>query len=74
MIICSCNVISDRDARAAKKPCGAPADRVRDVFQSVGRAPKCGRCIHSIRSALESQCGGSDETSAHEQPEVEACA
>jgi bacterioferritin-associated ferredoxin len=72
MIICSCNVISDRDAQAATKPCGAPADRARDVFASVGRKPKCGKCIHSIRAALESRCCG--EEHAHEETVEQACA
>jgi bacterioferritin-associated ferredoxin len=53
MIICSCNVISDRDVRAAVKACGARADRVRDVFQHCGRAPKCGKCIRSMQQKLE---------------------
>ncbi len=52
MILCSCNVISDRDVRAATKSCGAKADRVREVFKHCGRAPKCGKCIRAIQDEL----------------------
>jgi bacterioferritin-associated ferredoxin len=56
MIVCSCNVISDRDVRAAAaaKPRGASATYVRDVFHHCGRTPKCGKCIRSIQQELES--------------------
>ncbi len=53
MILCSCNVISDRDVRACVKPCGASAEKARDVFRSIGRAPKCGRCVRNIQSIFE---------------------
>jgi bacterioferritin-associated ferredoxin len=53
MIVCSCNVISDRDIRACAKPCGAAADRARDVFRSLGCAPKCGRCVRNIQTLLD---------------------
>jgi bacterioferritin-associated ferredoxin len=53
MIVCSCNVISDRDIRACIKSCGASAVRVRDVFHHVGTSPKCGRCIRNIQAFFE---------------------
>jgi bacterioferritin-associated ferredoxin len=53
MIVCSCNIISDRDVRACVKPCGASADRARDVFRHLGCMPKCGRCVRSIQSMFE---------------------
>jgi len=57
MIICSCNVISDRDVRACVKPCGASADRARDVFRHLGCTPKCGRCVRNIQSQFERESG-----------------
>jgi bacterioferritin-associated ferredoxin len=57
MIICSCNVISDRDVRACVKPCGASADRARDVFRHLGCTPKCGRCVRKIQSLFEIESG-----------------
>jgi bacterioferritin-associated ferredoxin len=59
MIICSCHVISDRDVRAAVKPCGGKANRARDVFQHCGRAPKCGKCIRGIQQEIEADAGAS---------------
>jgi bacterioferritin-associated ferredoxin len=53
MIICSCNVISDHDVRACVKPCGASAERARDVFRCLGRAPKCGRCVRNIQGLFD---------------------
>ena len=53
MILCSCNLISDRDVRACVKPCGAQADRARDVFRGLGRTPKCGRCVRNIQALFE---------------------
>ena len=53
MILCSCNMISDRDIRASAKPCGASADRARDVFRSKGCLPKCGKCVKNIQSLCE---------------------
>jgi bacterioferritin-associated ferredoxin len=53
MILCSCNVISDRDVRACVKPCGASAERARDVFRCLGRAPKCGRCVRNIQALFD---------------------
>jgi bacterioferritin-associated ferredoxin len=59
MIVCSCNVISDRDVRACKKPCGASAERARDVFRCLGVSPKCGRCVRNIQALFdrEAQAG-----------------
>jgi bacterioferritin-associated ferredoxin len=50
MILCSCSIISDRDIKASVKPCGASADRARDVFRSNGCLPKCGRCVKNIQN------------------------
>jgi bacterioferritin-associated ferredoxin len=53
MIVCSCNVISDRDVRACVKPCGASAEGARDVFRCLGVSPKCGRCVRNIQALFE---------------------
>jgi bacterioferritin-associated ferredoxin len=53
MILCSCNMITDRDVRASLKPCGAPAERARDVFRSCGCLPKCGRCVRNIQALCD---------------------
>jgi bacterioferritin-associated ferredoxin len=53
MIVCSCNVISDRDVHACVKPCGASVERARDVFRCLGRTPKCGRCVRNIQGLFD---------------------
>jgi len=52
MILCSCNVITDRDVRASLKPRGTSAERARDVFLSCGCLPKCGRCLRNILARI----------------------
>ncbi|MCI4679705.1 hypothetical protein K9U39_06200 [Rhodoblastus acidophilus] len=35
------------------KPCGASAERARDVFRAQGRLPKCGRCVRNIQALCD---------------------
>lgn len=56
MILCSCNMLTDRDVKASAKPCGRRADRARDVFHSKGCQPKCGRCIKNIHAMCNREC------------------
>jgi bacterioferritin-associated ferredoxin len=53
MIICSCNIITDRDVRASVKPCGASATNARDVFRHKGCSPNCGRCVRNIQGLCD---------------------
>jgi bacterioferritin-associated ferredoxin len=53
MILCSCNQISDRDVKSSVKPCGALADRAREVFRGKGCLPKCGRCVRNIQAVCD---------------------
>lgn len=51
MIICSCNVLSDRDVRAA-------VDRVAprttyQVYDCLGCSAQCGRCARTIRKIMD---------------------
>lgn len=47
MIVCSCNLLTDAAIRASLERPNAP-ERVRDVYASLGCAPKCGGCAGSI--------------------------
>lgn len=61
MIVCSCNVISDRDIHAAAA--GNPALRtVGDVYRRLGGCDgQCHRCARSIKAVLdEVKHGGCD--------------
>jgi bacterioferritin-associated ferredoxin len=68
MILCSCNLISDRDVRTCVKPCGASADRARDVFRHLGCIPKCGRCVRNIQSLFDRE-GDADKAAPYQGPE-----
>ncbi|WP_298426440.1 (2Fe-2S)-binding protein [Rhodoblastus sp.] len=61
MILCSCNMITDRDVRASVKPCGAAADRARDVFRAKGCLPRCGRCVRNIQNLCEREAAAKVE-------------
>jgi len=67
MIVCSCNVLSDRDVHetVATRP-----DRpsVASVFRSMGCEAKCGRCVRSIVAIVDQhsasrldECGGNSD-------------
>jgi bacterioferritin-associated ferredoxin len=51
MIICSCNVLSDRDIRSAVQ-----AERSRSISQVYGHlgcSAECGRCARTIRRIVD---------------------
>jgi bacterioferritin-associated ferredoxin len=51
MIVCSCNVFSDRDVRAAVS---ASAPRTAgQVYGCLGCSPQCGRCARTIRQIMD---------------------
>jgi len=53
MIICSCNVISDKDVKACAANCATCPRNARDVYRHLGTKPKCGRCVQRVQSVLE---------------------
>ena len=63
MIVCSCNVLSDKDVRTAVQ---ADAPRsTSQVYGCLGCSAQCGRCARTIRKimdealdAAEVACGG----------------
>jgi bacterioferritin-associated ferredoxin len=61
MILCSCNMITDRDVRASVKPCGRSADRARDVFRGKGCVPKCGKCVKNIHALCDREAAAKVE-------------
>ncbi len=74
MIVCSCNVLSDKDVR---KACQAQ-DRPRStgqVYGCLGCSAQCGRCARTIRKIMDEAllgagcppaCGGcSDRAHSH---------
>jgi bacterioferritin-associated ferredoxin len=66
MIVCSCNVLSDGDIRAAVSGAQPPSS-TGEVYGCLGCSPQCGRCARTIRrimdeavadSGASSECGG----------------
>ena len=50
MIVCSCNVLSDRDVRAVVQT-AAPRTTA-EVYGCLGCSAQCGRCAISIRKIM----------------------
>jgi bacterioferritin-associated ferredoxin len=59
MIVCSCNVFSDRDVRSALDS-GPRPSTANQIYGCLGCSPKCGRCARTIRrimdEALDASC------------------
>jgi bacterioferritin-associated ferredoxin len=64
MILCSCNVLSDREIQAALASGGRPS--VGGLFRSLGCEAKCGRCARSIAAAIDGLGRAGDEACAGE--------
>jgi bacterioferritin-associated ferredoxin len=53
MIICSCNVLSDGDIRAAiEAEAVPPRTSISQIYRGLGHAPQCGRCASTIREIV----------------------
>ena len=48
MIICSCNVLSDHDVRAAVQS-EEPPRSTAQIYDCLGCSPQCGRCARTLR-------------------------
>lgn len=62
MIVCSCNVLSDRQVRDAIADPGVGARTAGQVYRCLGCSPQCGRCARTIRKLIDDitgpACGG----------------
>jgi bacterioferritin-associated ferredoxin len=52
MIVCSCNVLSDRDVRAALSGDEAAPRTTSEVYTCLGCSAQCGRCARTIRRIM----------------------
>ncbi len=57
MIICSCNVLSDHDVRAAVHADDDVVRSVSEVYTCLGCSPECGRCARTIRRIITDALG-----------------
>jgi bacterioferritin-associated ferredoxin len=56
MIVCSCNVLSDTEVRAAVTD-STPRSAAQ-VYGCLGCSPQCGRCATTIRRIMAEALGG----------------
>jgi bacterioferritin-associated ferredoxin len=52
VIVCSCNVFTDRDVRSAVGT-PTPPRSPGEVYGCLGCSPKCGRCARTIRKIMD---------------------
>ncbi|MCK0196434.1 (2Fe-2S)-binding protein [Ancylobacter sp. 6x-1] len=57
MIVCSCNVLSDRQIRDAVAEHEATPRTAGQVYRCLGCSPQCGRCARTIRSIIDTALG-----------------
>jgi bacterioferritin-associated ferredoxin len=57
MIVCSCNVFSDRDVRTALDSAPARPATANHVYGCLGCSPQCGRCARTIRRIMDEALG-----------------
>ena len=52
MIVCSCNVFSDRQLRSALAK-ATQRLRMSQIYDCLGGTAQCGRCAHTIQRIME---------------------
>jgi len=55
MYVCLCNGLTDRDLRRAA---AAGDGSVAQLYQSLGCAPRCGKCVPVVREMLAERPSG----------------
>lgn len=53
MIVCSCNILSDKQVREVVES-GCAQRKVSDVYTCLACSPQCGRCARTIRDIMRS--------------------
>ncbi|MCA1426599.1 MULTISPECIES: (2Fe-2S)-binding protein [unclassified Bradyrhizobium] len=57
MIVCSCNVLSDDDIRAAVAESDDAVRHAKQVYGCLGCSAECGRCARTIKSIIDEALG-----------------
>jgi bacterioferritin-associated ferredoxin len=57
MIICSCNVLTDREVRTILATAVRLPTTTGQVYKCLGCHPKCGRCARSISLIMDEAIG-----------------
>jgi bacterioferritin-associated ferredoxin len=58
MIVCSCNVFSDRDVRGALSSAEETPRTAGEVYRCLGCSAQCGRCARTIRRIMDEALAG----------------
>ena len=61
MIVCSCNVLTDHDVRAALCGDGAAPRTAGEVYGCLGCSAQCGRCAKTIRRIMDEALAATGE-------------
>lgn len=74
VIVCSCNVLTDKELRRAARELQSGPDGVivtpGAVFRALGKRPRCGGCFKAIIPIIHEESQGGQKRSP-EQPEAE---
>ena len=73
MIVCSCNVLTDHDVRAAASIVDAPPRTASQVYGCLGCSAQCGRCARTLKKIMDDAlgacakecCSGCPHSAAH---------
>jgi bacterioferritin-associated ferredoxin len=58
MIVCSCNVLSDHDVRAAVSAASDTPRTAKQVYGCLGCSAECGRCARTIKQIMSEALTG----------------
>jgi bacterioferritin-associated ferredoxin len=57
MIVCSCNVLSDRDVRSAVESAQNLPRNAKQLYGCLGCSAECGRCARTIKTIIDEALG-----------------
>jgi bacterioferritin-associated ferredoxin len=57
MIVCSCNVLSDRDVRNAVSSAEGLPRNAKQLYGCLGCSAECGRCARTIKTIIDEALG-----------------
>ncbi len=57
MIVCSCNVLSDRDVRDAVNSSESLPRNPKQLYGCLGCSAECGRCARTIKGIIDEALG-----------------
>jgi bacterioferritin-associated ferredoxin len=53
MIVCSCNVLTDRDVRHAVNTAEDALRNAKQIYDCLGCSAECGRCARTIKTIID---------------------